>query len=633
MKKARGASFYLMIVLLIIFGIRLFNPPSGVVETKNFSEFSKDLEQGSKIKSVNINEDSRIAIVTLDDDKTYKVVVPSKGNSAELYMDKLSSEIKSKGIEVTFNQPDTKPFYLELIPSFLMLILFGFIWFNFIQNAQGGGKMNSFGKSKARVVKPEEGGLVTFSQVAGLKEEKEELQEIVDFLKNPSKFTKIGARIPKGVLMVGPPGTGKTYLSRAVAGEAKVPFFLMSGSDFVEMFVGVGASRVRDLFDTAKKNAPCIIFIDEIDAVGRRRGAGLGGGHDEREQTLNQLLIEMDGFGKNEGVIVMAATNRADILDPALLRPGRFDRTVYIGKPDVRGREEVLKVHARDKPLAEDIDFKVIAKQTPGFSPADLENLMNEAALLAARRNQSSINMEDIEEAAIKVQAGPAKKSRVISDKERKLTAVHESGHAVVSQLLPNHDPVHMITIIPRGMAGGFTAYIPEDDVNYMTKKEMEDNLVSLLGGRVAESLVLDDISTGASNDIERATALARAMVTKYGMSEKLGTITYGSDEDEVFVGRDLNRSKNYSDKTASEIDEEISRIISEAYNKAKNLLSDNLDTLIRVSDVLLEKETIDRTEFLRIFNNEENPNEDAEDKHIKEEDLSEEAKSIIEKE
>ena len=633
MKKARGASFYLMIVLLIIFGIRLFNPPSGVVETKNFSEFSKDLDQGSKIKSVNINEDSRIAVVTLNDDKTYKVVVPSKGNSAELYMDKLSSEIKSKGIEVTFNQPDTKPFYLELIPSFLMLILFGFIWFNFIQNAQGGGKMNSFGKSKARVVKPEEGGLVTFSQVAGLKEEKEELQEIVDFLKNPSKFTKIGARIPKGVLMVGPPGTGKTYLSRAVAGEAKVPFFLMSGSDFVEMFVGVGASRVRDLFDTAKKNAPCIIFIDEIDAVGRRRGAGLGGGHDEREQTLNQLLIEMDGFGKNEGVIVMAATNRADILDPALLRPGRFDRTVYIGKPDVRGREEVLKVHAHDKPLAEDIDFKVIAKQTPGFSPADLENLMNEAALLAARRNQSSINMEDVEEAAIKVQAGPAKKSRVISDKERKLTAVHESGHAVVAQLLPNHDPVHMITIIPRGMAGGFTAYIPEDDVNYMTKKEMEDNLVSLLGGRVAESLVLDDISTGASNDIERATALARAMVTKYGMSEKLGTITYGSDEDEVFVGRDLNRSKNYSDKTASEIDEEISRIISEAYNKAKNLLSDNLDTLIRVSDVLLEKETIDRTEFLRIFNNEENPNEDAEDKHIKEEDLSEEAKSIIEKE
>ncbi|WP_311564196.1 ATP-dependent zinc metalloprotease FtsH [Peptoniphilus duerdenii] len=633
MKKARGASFYLMIVLLIIFGIRLFNPPSGVVETKNFSEFSKDLDQGSKIKSVNINEDSRIAVVTLNDDNTYKVVVPSKGNSAELYMDKLSSEIKSKGIEVTFNQPDTKPFYLELIPSFLMLILFGFIWFNFIQNAQGGGKMNSFGKSKARVVKPEEGGLVTFSQVAGLKEEKEELQEIVDFLKNPSKFTKIGARIPKGVLMVGPPGTGKTYLSRAVAGEAKVPFFLMSGSDFVEMFVGVGASRVRDLFDTAKKNAPCIIFIDEIDAVGRRRGAGLGGGHDEREQTLNQLLIEMDGFGKNEGVIVMAATNRADILDPALLRPGRFDRTVYIGKPDVRGREEVLKVHAHDKPLAEDIDFKVIAKQTPGFSPADLENLMNEAALLAARRNQSSINMEDVEEAAIKVQAGPAKKSRVISDKERKLTAVHESGHAVVAQLLPNHDPVHMITIIPRGMAGGFTAYIPEDDVNYMTKKEMEDNLVSLLGGRVAESLVLDDISTGASNDIERATALARAMVTKYGMSEKLGTITYGSDEDEVFVGRDLNRSKNYSDKTASEIDEEISRIISEAYNKAKNLLSDNLDTLIRVSDVLLEKETIDRTEFLRIFNNEENPNEDAEDKHIKEEDLSEEAKSIIEKE
>lgn len=632
-KGVGGLSFYIMIILLIIFGIRIFNPPAGGMETKNFTEFSSDLDKAGAIKAVNINEDRRIAIVTLSNDKTYRVVIPAFDRTGKLYIDKLSEKIEDKGIETTFNEPVEKPFYIELLPSLILVLVFAFFWFNFIQSSQGGGRMNNFGKSKARVVKPEEGGLVTFSQVAGLEEEKEELEEIVDFLKNPSKFTKMGARIPKGVLMVGPPGTGKTYLSRAVAGEAKVPFFLMSGSDFVEMFVGVGASRVRDLFDNAKKNSPCIIFIDEIDAVGRRRGAGLGGGHDEREQTLNQLLVEMDGFGKNEGVIVMAATNRADILDPALLRPGRFDRTVYVGKPDVRGREAVLKIHAKDKNLAEDIDFKIIAKQTPGFTPADLENLMNEAALLAARRNESKIHMEDIEEAAIKVQAGPAKKSRVISEKERKLTAVHESGHAVVSQMLENHDPVHMITIIPRGMAGGFTAYIPEDDVNYMTKKEMEDNLVSLLGGRVAESLVLDDISTGASNDIERATALARAMVTKYGMSERLGTITYGTDEDEVFVGRDLNRSRNYSEKTAAEIDEEIGRLITNAYQKAKKLLSENLDTLIKVSDVLLEKETIDREEFLRIFRHEEDPTEELEEKHIKEEELSEEAKSIIEKE
>ena len=409
----------------------------------------------------------------------------------------------------------------------------------------------------------------------------------------------------------------------------------MSGSDFVEMFVGVGASRVRDLFETAKKNSPCIIFIDEIDAVGRKRGAGLGGGHDEREQTLNQLLVEMDGFGKNEGVIVMAATNRADILDQALLRPGRFDRTVYVGKPDIKGREDVLKVHSKNKKLATDVNLKTIAKTTPGFTPADLENLMNEAALLAARRNEDKICMEDIEEATIKVQAGPAKKSRVISDKERKLTAVHESGHAVVARLLPNHDPVHMITIIPRGMAGGFTAYIPEDDVNFMTKSEMEDNLVSLLGGRVAESLVLDDISTGASNDIERATQLARDMVTRYGMSERIGTITYGSNEDEIFVGRDLARSKNYSEKTASEIDEEIGRLINNAYGKAKKLLSENIEILIKVSDVLLEKETIDKNEFERIFTGkQEDSLEDGKNNEdlIKSTDLSEEAKKIIEK-
>ncbi len=637
-KRFGGASFYLALIVVLIFAIRFFNPPSGTIENKSFTNFVEDINKNStnkNIKEITIDQDERTALVTKEDGQTYKVYIPGYDNSGELYLNDLSDTIKNKGIAVSFSAPKVTPIFVELLPSIITIGLFIFIWFTFIQQAQGGSKMGSFGKSKARVFKPEDGNPVSFKDVAGLVEEKEELLEIVDFLKNPKKFVDMGARIPKGVLLVGPPGTGKTYLSRAVAGEARVPFFLMSGSDFVEMFVGVGASRVRDLFETAKKNSPCIIFIDEIDAVGRKRGAGLGGGHDEREQTLNQLLVEMDGFGKNEGVIVMAATNRADILDQALLRPGRFDRTVYVGKPDIKGREDVLKVHSKNKKLATDVNLKTIAKTTPGFTPADLENLMNEAALLAARRNEDKICMEDIEEATIKVQAGPAKKSRVISDKERKLTAVHESGHAVVARLLPNHDPVHMITIIPRGMAGGFTAYIPEDDVNFMTKSEMEDNLVSLLGGRVAESLVLDDISTGASNDIERATQLARDMVTRYGMSERIGTITYGSDEDEIFVGRDLARSKNYSEKTASEIDEEIGRLINNAYGKAKKLLSENIEILIKVSDVLLEKETIDKNEFERIFTGkQEDSLEDDKNNEdlIKSTDLSEEAKKIIEK-
>ena len=462
--------------------------------------------------------------------------------------------------------------------------------------------MSSFGKSKAKLINKDSKKLITFKDVAGLVEEKEELGEIVDFLKNPKRFTEMGARIPKGVLLVGPPGTGKTYLSRAVAGEAGVPFFIMSGSDFVEMFVGVGASRVRDLFEAAKKNAPCIIFIDEIDAVGRRRGAGLGGGHDEREQTLNQLLVEMDGFGTNEGVIVMAATNRQDILDSALLRPGRFDRMVYVGKPDIRAREAVLKVHSKGKKLAEDVDLRLIARRTPGFTPADLENLMNESALLAARNGNARITMEDVNEASIKVQAGPAKKSRVVSDKERKLTAVHESGHAIVSQFLPEEHPVHMITIIPRGQAGGFTAYAPEDDASFVTKGMMESQIVSLLGGRVAESLVLDDISTGASNDIQRATQIARSMVTTYGMSDRLGTINYDSGDNEIFVGRDLGRERPYSERTAAEIDEEVARIINEAYIKCRNILKENMPKLLRLSNALLEKETVYRKEFLEIF-------------------------------
>ncbi|HHV39127.1 MAG TPA: ATP-dependent zinc metalloprotease FtsH, partial [Tepidimicrobium sp.] len=431
---------------------------------------------------------------------------------------------------------------------------------------------------------------------------KEELKEIVDFLKNPKKYIEIGARIPKGVLLVGPPGTGKTYLSKAVAGEAGVPFFSISGSDFVEMFVGVGASRVRDLFEQGKKNAPCIIFIDEIDAVGRRRGAGLGGGHDEREQTLNQLLVEMDGFGTNEGIIVMAATNRPDILDPAILRPGRFDRRIAVGLPDVRAREAILKVHTRTKPLDDDVDLQVVAKRTPGFTPADLENLTNEAALLTARQNLKKIPMDIIDEASIKVIAGPEKKSRVISEKEKKLTAYHEAGHAITSRLLPNTDPVHMVTIIPRGMAGGFTAYLPEEDRNYMTKRQMEDELVQLLGGRVAEALVLDDISTGAQNDIERATKLARKMVTHYGMSNNLGPMTYGTDDEEVFVGRDLGRARNYSEEVAAAIDREMRSLIDRAYNKAEKLLKENINVLHRVAQALLEKETLDGEEFERIF-------------------------------
>ncbi|EAX95025.1 Clan MA, family M41, FtsH endopeptidase-like metallopeptidase [Trichomonas vaginalis G3] len=515
-----------------------------------------------------------------------------------------------------------------------MFVLIVFFWYRMMQQTGGGGKMSSFGKSKAKLINKEDGkNLVKFKDVAGLEEEKEELEEIVDFLRDPKKFIDMGARIPKGVLLVGPPGTGKTYLSKAVAGEAGVPFFIMSGSDFVEMFVGVGASRVRDLFESAKKNAPCIIFIDEIDAVGRKRGTGLGGGHDEREQTLNQLLVEMDGFGTNEGVIVMAATNRADILDPAILRPGRFDRTVYVGKPDVRARKAILKIHSRDKKLADDVNLEVIAKRTSGFTPADLENLMNESALLAARRGENAISMEDVDEASIKVQAGPAKKSRVVSEKERKLTAVHESGHAIVSRLLPEEDSVHMITIIPRGMAGGFTAYLPEDDVSFMTKRKMEASIVSLLGGRVAESLVLDDISTGASNDIERATKIARAMVTHYGMSEKLGTINYDSSENEVFIGRDLGRSRDYSERTAAEIDDEVTRIINEAYTKCKKLLSDNLDKLLALSDALLEKETIYSKDFEKIFNGEKLDEESIDlDDTINEDDLSDEAKELIHK-
>ena len=554
----------------------------------------------SEVTGIEVAYDGKSANVTLKSDPIKKEVnIPS----LDSFMDYITDYLKAGNIEFESNSQSIFITILELLSPFGLLIIVLIFWFLTMNtSAQGNNKTLSFGKSKARMMTPADKNRVTFVDVAGVDEEKEELEEIVEFLKNPKKFTDMGARIPKGVLLVGPPGTGKTLLAKAVAGEAGVPFFIISGSDFVEMFVGVGASRVRDLFEQAKKNAPCIVFIDEIDAVGRQRGAGLGGGHDEREQTLNQLLVEMDGFASNEGVIVLAATNRPDILDKALLRPGRFDRQILVSSPDVGAREKILEVHARKKKMGDDVDLKTIAKNTSGFSGADLENVLNEAALLAARRNLKEIGMNEIEDAMVKVTMGPEKKTRVRSDKEKKLVAYHEAGHAVVSKFLPTQDDVHQISIVPRGMAGGYTMYRPSEDKSFMSKSEMEETIVSLLGGRVAESLILNDISTGASNDIERASKIARDMVSKYGMSDVIGAIMFGAGQEEVFLGRDLTQSKNYSEQTASIIDAETKNIIDKAYKRAEDILKEHIDKLHVVAGILLEKEKIDGDEFAKIF-------------------------------
>ena len=555
--------------------------------------------QNKQVQSIMISSSGESADITFKDGTSDKKVnIPD----IQTLMTDVNEQVKSNEISLDRESESIWVKILYVVAPLGLLVIFFLFMFLSLGGRQSGGGTMSFGKSKARVVSQNDKNKVTFNDVAGVDEEKQELQEIVDFLKNPKKFTDMGARIPKGVLLVGHPGTGKTLLAKAVAGEAGVPFFIISGSDFVEMFVGVGASRVRDLFDQAKKNAPCIIFIDEIDAVGRQRGAGLGGGHDEREQTLNQLLVEMDGFALNEGVIVMAATNRPDVLDKALLRPGRFDRQIVVSQPDVKAREQILEVHARKKRLADDVDLKVIAKNTSGFSGADLENVLNEAALLAARFNQVEITMKNVEDAMVKVTMGPEKKSRVRSEKENKLVAYHEAGHAVVSKFLPTQDPVHQISIVPRGMAGGYTMYKPTEDKSFMSKSEMLENIISLLGGRVAEAIILDDISTGASNDIERATKIARAMVTKYGMSDRVGAVMYGGDQEEVFLGRDFAHSKEYSEETAGIIDEEVKKIIDNAYASAENILRANIDKLHAVAGVLLEKEKIDGEEFDAIF-------------------------------
>ena len=590
-KFFKNVVFYLLMIMVVIGMFDYYSAAPAKQTDLSYTKFLQQVDE-DKIKQVTIVDN--IISGKLSDGKEFTTVVPN--NDANLI-----SKLQSKNVDIKAELPPQPPWWTGILSSVLPMLLIVGLWFMMMNNqGGGGGRVMNFGKSRARRY-DEDKIKVTFKDVAGAAEAKQELQEVVEFLKEPQKYNELGAKIPKGVLLYGPPGTGKTLLAKAVAGEAGVPFFSISGSDFVEMFVGVGASRVRDLFEQAKKSAPCIVFIDEIDAVGRQRGAGLGGGHDEREQTLNQLLVEMDGFGANEGIIMIAATNRPDILDPALLRPGRFDRQIVVDRPDIKGRTEILKVHVKGKPMAEDVELEVIAQRTPGFTGADLSNLVNEAALMAARKNKKKINMPEMEEAAERVIMGPERKSRVISDNEKRLTAYHEGGHTIVGMLLEHTDPVHKVTIIPRGRAGGYTLSLPKEDRYYATRSEMLDELKVLLGGRVAEALVLKEISSGASNDLQRATALARQMICEYGMSEKIGPVTFGHRQDQVFLGRDIARDKDYSEEVAAEIDKEVRAFLDDAYAATEKLLNENMDKLHLIAQALIERETLEKEEIADI--------------------------------
>ena len=601
----KNVTFYLLIIIVAIWMIDYYSASTVSKTDITYSAFMKHVQQ-DEVKQVTIVDN--VISGKLKDGKDFSTVAPSD--------DSLIPTLRARDIEIKAELPPQPPWWTTILSSLLPMLLIVGIWFMLMQQSQGGGgRVMNFGKSRARRY-DEDNIKITFKDVAGADEAKQELEEVVEFLKHPKKYNDLGAKIPKGVLLYGPPGTGKTLLAKAVAGEAGVPFFSISGSDFVEMFVGVGASRVRDLFEQAKKSAPCIVFIDEIDAVGRQRGAGLGGGHDEREQTLNQLLVEMDGFGANEGIIMIAATNRPDILDPALLRPGRFDRQIVVDRPDIKGRQEILKVHVKGKPISPEVELGVIARRTPGFTGADLSNLVNEAALMAARKNKNKIDMPEMEEAAERVIMGPERRSRVISDKEKRLTAYHEGGHTLVGMLLDNTDPVHKVTIIPRGRAGGYTLSLPKEDRYYATRSEMLDELKVLLGGRVAEALVLKEISSGASNDLQRAKSLARKMICEYGMSPELGPMTFGHRQDQVFLGRDIGRDKDYSEEVAAKIDKEIRKFIDEAYQKTESLLNENMDKLHLIADALIERETLEGEEidqlmkYGKILSKEENTSE-----------------------
>ncbi len=602
MKYFKGLSFYIVIFVIVLFLITLWTS-TGNQQQLSYTEMLSQI-QNSNVQSITLK----------GDEATVELINANKGSRSKEYVVYISSidsftQLVTQAYEkeqiknFTVERPPSAPWWVAILPTIGLIVVFVIFWVFFLQQSQGGGgnRVMSFGKSRAKI-NTDDKKKVTFEDVAGADEEKEELKEIVEFLKSPKKFIELGARIPKGVLLVGPPGTGKTLLAKAVSGEAGVPFFSISGSDFVEMFVGVGASRVRDLFEQAKKSAPCIVFIDEIDAVGRHRGAGLGGGHDEREQTLNQLLVEMDGFGVNEGVIILAATNRPDILDPALLRPGRFDRRVFVGLPDIKGREQILKVHAKGKPLGSDVKLEELAKSTPGFTGADLENLLNEAALLAARKNKKRIEMEEIKEATFKVVVGPEKKSRVMTEKEKRLTAYHEAGHAIAVKVASTTDKVDRVSIIPSGRAGGYTAHKPDEDKTYQTKAQLMEEIIICMGGRAAEDIVLGEISTGASSDLKQANSVARSMIIRFGMSEHLGNMVF-DENDEVFIGRDFGHTRSYSEEVAATIDKEVKHLIDTAYDKTIAILKEHLDTLHKIADALLEKEKLEGAEFEALFN------------------------------